>query len=317
MNISTVFKDRTEDVQKRNPKYFSGFCKEVFDTLGLSGYNIYSTLVEINMNNITEITDFLAAELDIYARLTEVQLLNREFPEKGLFIAESPKVIERALDAGYEPVSCLMEKRHIEGEGRQILARMDNVPVFCAEFDVLTGLTGFKLTRGMLCAMKRKPLADARELVKNKKRVVVLDRVMNPTNVGAIIRSAAALGMDAVLLTPGCSDPLYRRAARVSMGTVFQIEWTFLESESLEDIKNLGFKTVAMALKDDSLSIADPRITGEDKLAVVMGTEGDGLSDGTIAECDYTVKIPMYHGVDSLNVAAASAVAFYQLGNKR
>ncbi|MBE6773746.1 MAG: RNA methyltransferase [Ruminococcaceae bacterium] len=269
------------------------------------------------MNKIIEITDFSAPELDVYARLTEVQLLNREYPEKGLFIAESPKVIERALDARYKPVSCLMEKGHIEGEGKQILERIKDVPVYCAEFDVLTQLTGFKLTRGMLCAMKRKPLPDAREICENKKRIVILDKVMNPTNVGAIIRSAAALGMDAVLLTPGCSDPLYRRAARVSMGTVFQIDWTFLRDESFDEIKALGFKTVAMALKDDSLSIADPRLTDENKLAVIMGTEGDGLSEQTIADCDFTVKIPMYHGVDSLNVAAASAVAFYQLGKKQ
>ena len=268
------------------------------------------------MNKIIEIKDFNAPELDVYARLSEVQLLNREFPEKGLFIAESPKVIERALDAGYESVSCLMEKRHIEGEGRPILERIGDVPVFCAEFDVLTQLTGFKLTRGMLCAMKRKPLPDVKKLCENKSRIVVLDRVMNPTNVGAIIRSAAALGMDAVLLTPGCSDPLYRRAARVSMGTVFQIDWTFLTDDSLDEIKTLGYKTVAMALKDNSLSVDDPRLTAEKKLAVIMGTEGDGLAENTIADCDFTVKIPMYHGVDSLNVAAASAVAFYQLGKK-
>jgi tRNA G18 (ribose-2'-O)-methylase SpoU len=268
------------------------------------------------MNNIIEITDFLAPELDVYARLTEVQLLNREFPGKGLFIAESPKVIERALNAGYEPVSCLMEKRHIEGEGKDLLSRMEEVPVYCAEFDVLTQLTGFKLTRGMLCAMKRKPLPGVVKLCENKSRIVILDQVMNPTNVGAIIRSAAALGMDAVLLTPGCSDPLYRRASRVSMGTVFQIKWTFMENSDLEKIKAMGFKTVAMALKDNSLSIRDPELTSEEKLAIVMGTEGDGLSDVTIAECDYTVKIPMYYGVDSLNVAAASAIAFYQLGNK-
>ncbi len=269
------------------------------------------------MSKIIEITDFLADELDVYARLTEAQLLNREYPEKGLFIAESPKVIMRALDAGYEPVSCLMEKRHIEGEGKQILERIKDVPVFCAEFDVLTQLTGFKLTRGMLCAMKRKPLPGVKELCENKSRIVILDKVMNPTNVGAIIRSAAALGMDAVLLTPGCSDPLYRRAARVSMGTVFQIEWTFLSEDSLDEVKALGFKTVAMALKDNSLSINDPRLADERKLAVIMGTEGDGLSEETISECDFTVKIPMYHGVDSLNVAAASAVAFYRLGNKQ
>jgi len=268
------------------------------------------------MDNIVEITDFLAPELDVYARLSEVQLLNREFPERGLFIAESPKVIERALDAGYEAVSCLMEKRHIDGEGRQILDRIKGVPVFCAEFDILTQLTGFKLTRGMLCAMKRKPLPDIKEICENKSRIVILDKVMNPTNVGAVIRSAAALGMEAVILTPGCSDPLYRRAARVSMGTVFQVDWTFLTDESLEPIKALGFKTVAMALKDNSLAVNDPALMQEKKLAVIMGTEGDGLSDETIAGCDFTVKIPMYNGVDSLNVAAASAVAFYQLGNK-
>lgn len=266
--------------------------------------------------NIIEITDFNAPELDVYARLSEGQLLNREFPDKGMFIAESPKVIERALDAGYEAVSCLMEKKHIEGEGKVILDRIGDVPVYCAEFDVLTQLTGFKLTRGMLCAMRRKPLASAADICKDKNRIVILDKVMNPTNVGAIIRSAAALGMDAVLLTLGCSDPLYRRAARVSMGTVFQIEWTFLRDEGLDEIKTLGFKTVAMALKDDSISISDPVLNAEEKLAVIMGTEGDGLSDETIDGCDYTVKIPMYHGVDSLNVAAASAVAFYALRNK-
>lgn len=266
------------------------------------------------MNKIIEITDFFASELDVYARLSEVQLLNKEFPERGLFIAESPKVIERALDAGYEPVSCLMEKRHIEGEGKQILARIKDTPVFCAEFDVLTKITGFKLTRGMLCAMKRKKLPDVREICENKSRIVILDRVMNPTNVGAIIRSAAALGMDAVILTPGCSDPLYRRAARVSMGTVFQIEWTFSDDDRLDTIKSLGFKTVAMALKDNSYAINDSVFADEKKLAIIMGTEGDGLSEQTIADCDFTVKIPMYHGVDSLNVAAASAVAFYQLG---
>lgn len=268
------------------------------------------------MSNIIEITDFQAPELDVYARLSEVQLLNREFPDRGLFIAESPKVIERALDAGYEPVSCLMEKKHIEGEGKPILERIGDVPVYCAEFDVLTQLTGFKLTRGMLCAMKRKPLSDLKRICENKSRIVILDKVMNPTNVGAIIRSAAALGMDAVILTPGCSDPLYRRAARVSMGTVFQIEWTFSGEDFINEIKALGFKTVAMALKEDTLSINDPVLLNEDKLAIIMGTEGDGLSDSTISDCDFTVKIPMYHGVDSLNVAAASAVAFYQLANK-
>ncbi len=270
------------------------------------------------MNMITEITDFAAPELDVYARLSEAQLLNRDCPEKGMFIAESPKVIKRALRAGYEPVSCLMEKSHIDGEGKPILAEIgENVPVFCAEFDILTQLTGFKLTRGMLCAMKRKKRRPVSEVCKDKSRIVVLDQVMNPTNVGAIIRSAAALGMDAVILTPGCSDPLYRRAARVSMGTVFQIDWTFADDNGLDTIRNLGFKTVAMALKDDSVSIDDPRLMQEEKLAVIMGTEGDGLADQTIADCDYTVKIPMYHGVDSLNVAAASAVAFYQLAHKQ
>lgn len=269
------------------------------------------------MNPIIEISDFLAPELDVYARLTEAQLLNKEFPEKGLFIAESPKVIGRALDAGYEPVSCLMEKRHIDGEGKEILDRINDVPIFCAEFDVLTQLTGFNLTRGMLCAMKRKPLPSVKELCENKSRIVILDKVMNPTNVGAIIRSAAALGMDAVVLTPGSSDPLYRRAARVSMGTVFQIDWTFLPDDNYDEIKALGFKTVAMALKDNSLSISDSRLAKEEKLAIIMGTEGDGLANNTIDNCDYTVKIPMFHGVDSLNVAAASAVAFYELSKKQ
>ncbi len=270
--------------------------------------------MELTMNDIIEIRDLQAPELDVYARLTEVQLLNREFPEKGLFIAESPKVIERALDAGYEPVSCLMEKKHIEGEGRPVLERIGAVPVYAAESCVLASLTGFKLTRGMLCAMKRKRLATVEEICRGKTRIAVLDRVMNPTNVGAIIRSAAALGMDAVLLTEGCSDPLYRRAARVSMGTVFQIEWTFICGDALEELRALGFRTVAMALRDDTLSIRDERLRSEERLAIIMGTEGDGLSDSTISGCDYTVKIPMYHGVDSLNVAAASAVAFYELG---
>ncbi len=268
------------------------------------------------MRNIIEVTDFEASELDIYARASEGQLLNREFPEKGIFIAESPKVIERALDAGYEPLSCLMEKKHIDGEGRDILQRVGNVHVYTAEFDVLTNLTGFKLTRGMLCAMKRKKLPTVSEVCKGARRIAVLDEVMNPTNVGAIIRSAAALGMDAVLLTPGCSNPLYRRAARVSMGTVFQIPWTFMDENGYEELGNLGFKTVAMALKEDSLSICDQRLHAEEKLAVVMGTEGDGLPAETIEKCDYTVMIPMYHGVDSLNVAAASAVAFFELGKR-
>ena len=260
-----------------------------------------------------EITDFLDPALDVYARLTENQLLNRENPENAMFIGESPKVIERALDAGYEPVSILVERKHIEGEAKGIIARCGDIPVYTADFAVLTQLTGFQLTRGMLCALKRKVLPSAVEICKDAKRVAVLENVMNPTNVGAIFRSAAALGMDAVLLTNGSSNPLYRRAIRVSMGTVFQVPWTFIES--VGELKELGFKTCAMALREDTLSIRDPRLSAEPKLAVVLGTEGDGLADSTISDCDYTVKIPMTHGVDSLNVAAASAVAFFQLGN--
>ena len=260
-----------------------------------------------------EITDFLDPALDVYARLTENQLLNRENPENAMFIGESPKVIERALDAGYQPVSILVERKHIEGEAKAIIARCGDVPVYTADFEVLTQLTGFQLTRGMLCALRRKKLPTAAEICKNAKRVAVLENVMNPTNVGAIFRSAAALGMDAVLLTNGSSNPLYRRAIRVSMGTVFQVPWTFIENVS--ELQTLGFKTCAMALRKDTLSIRDPRLGAEPKLAVVLGTEGDGLADATISDCDYTVKIPMTHGVDSLNVAAASAVAFFQLGN--
>ncbi len=269
------------------------------------------------MANIIEITDFLAPELDVYARLTEVQLLNREFPEKGLFIAESPKVIERALDAGYEPVSILVEKRHIETQAKEIIARCGEIPVYTAEMDVLTQLTGFQLTRGLLCAMRRSKLPTVQEVCAGAKRIAILENVMNPTNVGAIFRSAAALNMDAVLLTPACSNPLYRRAIRVSMGTVFQIPWTFLPDwpqPAISELKALGFKTAAMALSDDSVSIKDPRLMAEEKLAIILGTEGDGLAACTIADCDYTVRIPMTHGVDSLNVAAASAVAFWQLG---
>lgn len=275
------------------------------------------------MANIIEIRDFSAPELDIYARLSEAQLLNREHPEQGMFIAESPKVILRALDAGCIPVSLLLEKKHIETQAEEILARCGDIPVYTAEFDVLTQLTGFKLTRGALCAMLRPKLPTVEEVCRKARRVVVLENVMNPTNVGAIFRSAAALNMDAVLLTPGCSNPLYRRSIRVSMGTVFQIPWTFLGSErddtpywpqpGLSDLKALGFRTAAMALSDHSVSIRDPRLNREDKLAIILGTEGDGLSCSTIADCDYTVRIPMSHQVDSLNVAAASAVAFWQL----
>ena len=265
------------------------------------------------MPNIIEITDFLAPELDIYARLTEVQLLNRDKPENAMFIAESPKVIERALNAGYVPVSMLVEKRHLGTQAKDIIDRCGDVPVYTAEFDVLTRLTGFQLTRGMLCAMRRPPLPGLLEVCSGVRRIAVLENVMNPTNLGAIFRSAAALNMDAVLLTPGCSDPLYRRAIRVSMGTVFQVPWTFLGDDYIPQLRALGFKTAAMALTDDSVSIKDPALNAEEKLAIVLGTEGDGLKDATIEGCDYTVKIPMTHGVDSLNVAAASAVAFWQL----
>ena len=267
------------------------------------------------MSNVLSITDFSAPELDVYARLSEAQLLDREYPEKGMFIAESPKVIQRALDAGYQPVSFLVEDRHLETQAKELIERCGDIPVYTASFDVLTQLTGFMLTRGMLCAMRRPPLPSVAEVCTTARRVAVLENVMNPTNIGAIFRSAAALNMDAVLLTPACSDPLYRRAIRVSMGTVFQVPWTWLEGENyVEQLRQLGFRTAAMALKDDSLSIRDPRLTQAEKLAVILGTEGDGLADCTIEGCDYTVKIPMTHGVDSLNVAAASAVAFWQLG---
>lgn len=272
-----------------------------------------------NINhNIIEITDFDAPQLDVYARLSEGQLLNRHEPWKGLFIAESPKVIERALDAGCVPVSILMERKHIEGQGREIIRRCGDVPVYTAGFDVLTQLTGFKLTRGMLCAMRRPALRTVSEVCAGARRIAVLENVMNPTNVGAIFRSAAALGMDGILLTPAGSNPLYRRSIRVSMGTVFQIPWAFLETENgFGELRDMGFTTVAMALKEDSLSITSPQLMQEEKLAIVLGTEGDGLAPDTIAECDYTVRIPMAHGVDSLNVAAASAVAFWQLGSGR
>ena len=265
------------------------------------------------MANIKEVTDFSDPELDIYARLTEVQLLNRREPDKGIFIAESPKVIERALNAGCVPISFLMETRHVENQAKGLIARCGDIPVFTAELDVLTQLTGFKLTRGMLCAMYRPKLPSVADICKNARRVAVLEDVMNPTNVGAIFRSAAALGIDAVVLTSASSDPLYRRSIRVSMGTVFQVPWTYLGEGGISELRRLGFKTAAMALKSDSLPIYDPRLAKIDKLAIILGTEGDGLAAGTIADCDYTVLIPMSHGVDSLNVAAASAVAFYQL----
>ena len=264
-----------------------------------------------------EITDFLSPALDVYARRTENQLINRADPDNAMFIAESPLVIGRALDAGYEPVSVLMEARHRNGAGAEILSRLGaETPVFTAPDSVLVHLTGFHLTRGMLCGMRRRALPSAETLCRDARRVAVLENVMNPTNIGAIFRSAAALGMDAVLLTEAGSDPLYRRAARVSMGTVFQVPWTYLPAGEnwQETLHALGFKTAALALREDSLSIADPRLATIERLALCLGTEGDGLANDTIANCDYTVRIPMSHGVDSLNVAAASAVAFYQLG---
>ena len=262
------------------------------------------------MANFIEISDFAAPELDVYARLTENQLLCRRDPENAMFIAESPMVIERALDAGCVPLSFLMETKHAEGKARDILARCpEDINVYTAELEVLTQLTGFHLTRGMLCAMLRPKLRKVEDVCCGARRIAVLENVMNPTNIGAIFRSAAALGMDAVLLTAEGSDPLYRRAVRVSMGTVFQVPWTYLGEDWMGQLNSLGFKTAAMALTDKSLPIYDPA-----KLAVVLGTEGDGLASETVAGCDYTLRIPMSHGVDSLNVAAASAVAFYQLG---
>lgn len=275
------------------------------------------------MANIITITDFYNEALDVYARLTENQLLNRDDPSKGIFIAESPKVIERALDAGCIPLSFLVEDKHVETQAKELLLRCPDIPVYTAPFEVLTQLTGFALTRGMLCAMRRPALPSVSELCRTSSRIAILENVMNPTNVGAIFRSAAALHMDAVLLTPGCSNPLYRRAIRVSMGTVFQIPWTFFGDTSswqdagMQTLREHGFLTVAMALRNDSVSIDDPRLTSAEKLAVILGSEGDGLASETIADCDYTVKIPMAHGVDSLNVAAASAVAFWELGKKR
>lgn len=275
------------------------------------------------MPNIIEITDFSAPELDIYARLTEAQLLNRHEPEKGLFIAESPKVVERALDAGCVPVSLLLERKHIAGQARDVIARCGEIPVYTADFDVLTKLTGFQLTRGVLCAMRRPRLPEVDEICAGARRIAILENVMNPTNIGAIFRSAAALNIDAVLLTPACSNPLYRRAIRVSMGTVFQVPWTYLGNETsqwpqpgMKLLHEMGFRTAAMALNDNAISIDDPRLMAEEKLAIILGTEGDGLASDTIADCDYTVRIPMSNGVDSLNVAAASAVAFWQLGNR-
>ena len=275
------------------------------------------------MSQIIEISDFSDPRLDVYARLTEAQLLNRFEPAKGMFIAESPKVIDRALNSGCQPVSLLMERKDIDGSAKEIIERCGNIPVFTADRDILCQLTVYQLTRGVLCAMLRPSLPSVEDAISGARRIVILENVQNPTNVGAIFRSAAALGMDAILLTPGCSNPLYRRSARVSMGTVFQIPWTFIGEQTadwpekgMEKLRSLGFKTAAMALSDNSVSIDDPQLAKEEKLAIILGSEGDGLTDTTIADCDYTVKIPMYHGVDSLNVAAASAVAFWELRAK-
>ena len=310
------------------------------------------------MINIIEIKNLDAPELQIYYNLNEAQLFHYFEPKPGIFIAESPKVIKRALDAGCVPMSFLMEKKHVKTQAKEILARCEKlqsqdikqtdkmeaengnssmaaehdipvctaeceIPVYTAEIEVLAKITGYQLTRGMLCAMYRPTLPSVEQLCKNARRVAILENVVNPTNVGAIFRSAAALGMDAVLLTSACADPLYRRASRVSMGTVFQIPWTYFDKNAswpdgaMDVLHKLGYKTAAMALRDDSVCIDDEKMMSEEKLAIVLGTEGDGLADHTIADCDYTVKIPMTHGVDSLNVAAASAVAFWQLGMKR
>ena len=273
------------------------------------------------MPNIVEITDLSAPELAVYARLTQAQLRNRLEPEKGIFIAESPKVIARALDAGYTPLSLLMERKQITGPAADILTRCGDAPVYTADRETLASLTGFELTRGVLCAMHRPLLPTVEEVCRNARRVAVLEGIVDSTNIGAIFRSAAALNMDAVLVTPSCCDPLCRRAVRVSMGTVFQVPWTQIGStaadwpeQGMQQLHALGFKTAAMALSADSVSLRDAALNSEEKLAVVLGTEGDGLAASTIAHCDYTVRIPMSHGVDSLNVAAASAVAFYQLG---
>lgn len=270
------------------------------------------------MPDIIKINSFDSPELDVYARFSESQLLNRDHPENGIFIAESPLVIERALNAGCVPISFLAEEKDVD-KVISVMKDHADAPIFTAPFDVLTELTGFKLTRGMLSAMKRPPLKTPEELTENSRRVAVLENVMNPTNVGAIIRSAAALGMDAVLLTEGCSDPLYRRAVRVSMGTVFQIPWTFVNTDNIstsQALRLLGFKTAATALSNASIPVSHPALAKEERLAVILGTEGNGLDEKTIAECDYTVKIPMYNGVDSLNVAAASAVVFYELSKR-
>lgn len=265
------------------------------------------------MVNIIDITDISASELDVFARLTETQLRNRLEPEKGVFIAESPKVISVALDAGYQPLALLMERRHIDGDGKAIIDRCGEIPVYTASREALEQLTGYRLTRGVLCAMRRPAPLEIESVCRNAKRIAVLEGIVDSTNIGAIFRSAAALGMDGILLTSTCCDPLCRRAVRVSMGTVFQIPWARVTDDWPQLLKKMEFQTAAMALSDEAISVDDPRLKSVKKLAVVLGTEGDGLSKSTIAECDYTVCIPMHLDVDSLNVAAASAVAFWEL----
>ncbi|WP_270913191.1 TrmH family RNA methyltransferase [Allofournierella sp. CML151] len=276
------------------------------------------------MNKIIEITDLNFPELDVYARLTEAQLRTRMETERGVFIAESPKVIDLALNAGCAPLSFLMERRHLQGQGAPLMERCPGIPVYTADRDVLASLTGYALTRGILCAMQRPEPQKAEALLGGSRRIAVLEGIVDSTNMGAIFRSAAALGMDAVLLTPTCCDPLCRRAVRVSMGTIFQVPWARIgdcpadwPEAGMELLHRHGFATAAMALDERAISIDDPRLQQEEKLAVLLGTEGDGLSHQTIARCDYTVMIPMEHGVDSLNVAAASAVAFWQLRLRR
>lgn len=269
------------------------------------------------MPNIIEVTDLNSDELKIYTELSEIQLFHYYEPENGIFIAESPKVIERALDAGYEPISLLLEKKHLENQAKNIINRCGDIPVYAVKTEILAKIKGFQLTRGALCAMRRSQLPSVEKVCNNARRIAVLEDIMNPTNIGAVFRSAAALNVDAVLLTSACSDPLYRRAARVSMGTVFQIPWTYIDDFGIKKLKEIGFSTAAMALCEDSVGISDPKLMSEEKLAIVLGNEGKGLKESTIKSCDYTVMIPMTHGVDSLNVAAASAVAFWQLCSEK
>jgi tRNA G18 (ribose-2'-O)-methylase SpoU len=271
------------------------------------------------MAEIIEIDDLELPELLPYTQTAEVQLLRWFEPQPGIFIAESPKVIRTALDSGYEPLSLLAERKYIDGQARDIIERCGDIPVYTATSEILTRLTGFRLTLGLLCVMRRKPLSLPEEILSGARRIAVLEDVMNQTNVGAVFRSAAALGFDAVVLTKASSDPLYRRSIRVSMGTVFRIPWTYLSQPApdyIRELKALGFSTAAMALRKDTVDISDPRLSSEERLAVILGTEGEGLREETIDACDYTIKIPMSHGVDSLNVAAASAVAFWELGKK-